>query len=149
MKKIILATLALVLINFNLFAQDIQQDITYYRLLNKLWTMSNSFDKVSFHLDNKSVKMVQTRNAEMEVIDKLVVDASEELKLLKSKNYSTKSLEQLEEMLVAMEGGLAELKGEKWTSEPTWQYNYNLVKMQLGELETKKPKSYQLSKTDR
>lgn len=149
MKKVILAFLAIVLVNFNLFAQDLEQDITYYKLVNKLWTMSSSFDKVAFHLDNQSVELEQSRLTELEVIEKLYKEASDELNDLKSKNYNSLTFKKVERMLEAMEQSMIDLKSEKWASDPMWQYGYSLTKMNLTDLGTQKESSQHLSKNEK
>ena len=150
MKILLLTTFTFLLANVNLFAQNLEQDITYHKLINKLWTMSNAFDKVSFHLDNHSVDTEHTRDTEIEVLNKLFSDASMDFKALQNKAYDANdsNLKSLKEMLAAMELSLADLKGDSWTEEATWQLNYNLVKMRLGELETTKHKVVQLSRSD-
>lgn len=149
MKKLLLTALALLMVNATLFAQDLEQDITYYKFINKLWTMSNAFDKVAFHLENHSVEADQTRNSELEVLERLFSDATTDFENLNTKAYKERNLKDLKEMLAAMELSLTDLKDDSWTEEASWQLNYNLVKMRLGELETNKREIVQLSRSDR
>lgn len=145
MKKLILALIAVVCINFNLAAQDIEQDITYYKLLNKLWTMSSGFDKVAFHLENQSVDLEQIRASELKALTELRKEAAADFALLKTKDYDGAAYLKLEQMLAAMDDSLADLKGEQWTSDTMWQFGYNVVKMNLGDMGKQKPDIRHLS----
>lgn len=148
MKKALFTLLAFICVNFNLLAQNLEQDITYYKMLNKLWTMSSSFDKVAFHLDNESVELEQTRLAELEVIAKLQHEARNDLNTLRIRNYSSLSYKKIEGMMTAMEKSLEDLRSETWTTDPMWQYGYSLVKISLSDLGTQKELIPHLSKNE-
>jgi len=145
MKKVILAVIAVVCINFNLAAQDIEQDITYYKLLNKLWTMSSGFDKVAFHLENQSVELEKIRTTELKALTELRSEVANDFALLKTKNYDEAAYLKLENMIAAIDDSLKDLKGEQWTSDTMWQFGYNVVKMNLGDMGKQKPDIKHLS----
>jgi len=135
MKKLLLPAIIFFSFILNLNAQDMGQDITYCKLMNKLWTMSSGFDKVAFHLQNQTKELEKTRLTELEILDRLHVAALQDFELLKSRNYEAAEYSKVGEMMAAMESSMTDLKSEKWTEDPMWQYGYNLVKMQLAELE--------------